>query len=93
MKFARTKTERYIVEDRQDGVERIVLKYHGNIAVARAHIGNDLAANGDLTPIDILQSCNGTKQSALAATRRPDEHGKLPVLIARSIPLSAWRAP
>src|SRR5581483_1654341 len=61
-------------------VERIVLEHHGDVAVARPHVVDHLAADLDLAFADVLKAGDGPQQRALAAAGRPDQHGKLAVL-------------
>ena len=60
-------------------VERIILEDHRHVAVARANLVDDLAADFDVAGVGVLESGDGAKQRALAAAGRPDQHGELAV--------------
>ncbi len=60
-------------------VERIVLEHHGDVAVARPHVVDHLAADRDLAVADVLEAGDGPQQRALAAAGRADQHRELAV--------------
>ena len=76
-RLARAQAEGDVLEHRQVGIERVVLEHHRDVAVARAQVVDDLAADLDRAAVGLLEAGDGAQQRALAATRRPDEHGEL----------------
>ena len=48
-------------------VERIVLEHHGHVAVARPHIVDDIAINGNGSARYVFKACDHAQQRALAA--------------------------
>ena len=75
----RLQPEADVPGDRHVWIERIVLEHHRDVAVSRPHVVDDLAADLDLTVADILEPGDGAEKRALAAARRPDQHGELAV--------------
>ena len=55
-------------------VERVVLEHHGDVAVARRHVVDDIAANPDLPAADFLQPGNHAQGGGFAAAGRADQH-------------------
>jgi hypothetical protein len=72
--------ERHVVRDRHVRVERIVLEHHGDVAVLRRHIVDDMVIDGDLAVGDVLQPCDHAQRGRLAATGRSDQHDELVIL-------------
>ena len=68
-----------LLRDRHVRIERVVLEHHGDVAVARAHVVDDLAADLDLAVVGVLEAGDGAQQRALAAAGRADQHGELAV--------------
>ena len=60
-------------------IERVVLKHHRDVAIARAHVVHDLAADLDRPVVGVLEAGDRAQQRALAAAGRADQHGELPV--------------
>jgi hypothetical protein len=72
-------SERHVLRNRHVRVERVILKYHRDIAVLRRHVVDDVAADHDVSVGDILQAGDHPQCGRLAAARRPDQHDKLMV--------------
>ena len=68
-----------LLRDRHVRIERVVLEHHRDVAVARAHVVHDLAADLDRSVVGFLEASDGPQQRALAAAGRADQHGELPV--------------
>jgi hypothetical protein len=73
-------TEAEVLLDRHVRIERIGLENHGDAAIGRLDIVDDLAADVDLAAGDILQSGDHPQQRGLAAAGRADEDDELAVL-------------
>ena len=58
-------------------VERIILEHHGDVAVLRVALVDDLAVDADLAARRLLQARDHAQDGALAAARWPDQHQKL----------------
>ena len=58
-------------------IEGVILEHHGDVAVARAQVIDDLAGDLDGAVAGILEAGDGAQQRALAAARRADQHGEL----------------
>ncbi len=69
-----------VLADGQVGVEGVVLEDHGNVALARVHLGHLVAAYAQHSLADLLQPGDHAKRRGLAAPRRPHEHHELAVL-------------
>ena len=63
--------------DRHVRVERVVLEHHGDVAVLRRHVVDDVAADRDLAAGDLLEPGDHAQRRALAAARRADQHDEL----------------
>ena len=50
-------------------IERVVLEHHRDVAVARAHVVDDLAADLDVARIGVFEPGDRAQQRALAAAR------------------------
>ena len=61
-------------------IECVVLEDHGNVAVFRSNIIDDLAINRDGAVRVLFQSREQAQGSSFATTRRPDQHQQLLVL-------------
>jgi hypothetical protein len=57
-------------------IKRVVLKDHRNAALFRADVVNDAITDADRSARWIFESCDHSKQSAFAATRRTNERDK-----------------
>ena len=75
----RPQTERNVAEHGHVRIERVVLEHHRDIAVARAHVIDDLAADLDLPGVGVLEPGDRAQKRALAAAGRSDQHGELAV--------------
>src|SRR5580704_176652 len=75
----RPQTERNVAEHGHVRIERVVLEHHGDIAVARAHVVDDLAADFDLPSVGVLKPGDGAQKGALATSGWPDQHREFPV--------------
>jgi hypothetical protein len=60
-------------------VERIALKHHGHIALARLHLVDALSPDGNLAAADRLESGDHPQQGGLAAARGPHQDHELAV--------------
>ena len=60
-------------------IEGVVLKHHGHVAIARAHVVDDLAADLDLAFGDLLEAGDRAKQRALAATGGANQNGEFAI--------------
>ena len=77
--LAHAQPEGDVVVDLEVGVERVVLEHHGDVAVARRHVVDDLVADGDRARADGLQPGQHAQGGALAAARGSHQHNKLAV--------------
>src|SRR5215472_8365563 len=62
------------------GVQRVVLKHHGDIAILRRQVGDLFAADVYLAGSDLFQAGDNAKDRGLAAAGWADEHHELAVL-------------
>ena len=76
-RLARPSPKAMFSRDRHVRIERVVLEHHGDVAVARAHVVDDLAADLDEAAVGLLEPGDGAEQRRLPAARRADEHGEL----------------
>jgi predicted homoserine dehydrogenase-like protein len=60
-------------------VQRVVLKHHRNVALARPPVGDVDIVEADRTAGDVLQAGDTAKGRRLATARRTDEDEELPV--------------
>ena len=51
-------TERHVFRDRHMRVERVVLEHHGDVAVLRWNIVDDVAADRDVAIGDVFEPCD-----------------------------------
>ena len=58
-------------------IERVVLEHHRDVAVARRHVVDDVAADPDLAAGDLLQPGDHAQRGGLAAAGRADQHDEL----------------
>ena len=58
------------------GIEGIVLKDHGDVAVFRLHVVHQLIADPQLTCGDLLQACDHTQRGGFAAAGRANQDNK-----------------
>ena len=61
-------------------IEGVVLEDHGDVAVARRHVVDHLAADLDFALGDRLEAGDHPKQRGLATPRGADKHDKFPVV-------------
>src|SRR6187551_2390915 len=59
-----------VVRDRHVAEQRIVLEYEADAAIARAHVSDVAAMQGDAAVVDAREPGDGPQQGALAAARR-----------------------
>src|SRR5262245_5814452 len=71
--------ERHVVGDRHVGIERVILKYHGHVALFRRHIVDDTVTNADLAPGDVFEPGNHPQQRGFAAAGGSDQHDKFAI--------------
>ena len=71
--------EGHIVVDVHVGIEGVVLKHHGDVAVFGSDMVDPVSPNVQVALGNLLQPGNHTQRRALAAARRPHEHEKLVV--------------
>ena len=60
-------------------IERVVLEHHGDVAVLRRHVVDDVAADQDLAAGDVLEAGDHAQRRRLAAARRADQDDELVV--------------
>src|SRR5579875_2368715 len=77
--FLHPQAELYVLGHVLVRKQRVTLKYHADIAIARLKIIDDASVNADLARIRVLESRDHAQRRGLAASRRPDEHDKLAV--------------
>ena len=75
--FARAQAESDVVGNVHVGIERVVLKYHGDIAIARPVPGNIPAADLDAAVTGVFEPGDGAQEGRLAAAGRADQHREL----------------
>ena len=79
--------------DRHIGVKRIALKHHGDIAVARIHLGHHFGADDHFTLGRCFQPGDHPHGGGLATTRRAKQNQKLLIMdIKRHVPHAGERA-
>src|SRR5262245_16544966 len=78
-KFAQLQAEGHIVEGRHVRIERVILEYHGDVAIFRRQIVDHLTADADVAGGDFLQPRDHPQRRRLAAARRPDQYDELVV--------------
>ena len=66
--------KRHVVEHAHVGVERVVLEHHGDVAVARRHVVDDVAADPDLPGGNLFQPGDHAQRGGLAAAGGADQH-------------------
>jgi hypothetical protein len=71
--------EAHVLGDAQLRIQRVVLEDHGDVAVARAHVGDVAVADADRAGIERLEAGEHAQRRRLARARRPDEHEQLAV--------------
>jgi hypothetical protein len=69
--------ESEIVVDAHVLIERVILKHHGDIAVARRQMVDHAIADADLTARDVLEAGDHAQGRRLAAARRADQRHEL----------------
>jgi hypothetical protein len=75
--FAHLEAERHVVVDAHMRVERVILEYHGDVAVHRRQCIDHVAVDGDIAGADRLKPGNHPERRGLAAAGRSDEHHEL----------------
>ena len=78
--LARAQAERDVVVDREEGIQRVVLKHHRDVAVAWPQVVDHAATDRDFPAADVLESGDAAQQGALAATRWPDKDDELAIV-------------
>jgi hypothetical protein len=71
--------EREVLVDGHVRVERVVLEYHGDVAIARGDVVDDARPDPDRPRGHALQSGDHPQRRALPAARGPHEHEELAV--------------
>ncbi len=78
--LAQRKSERDIVAHAHVRIERVRLKHHGDVALARTAARDVAFTDVNGPAIERLEARDNSKQRALAAAARADEHDQLAVL-------------
>ena len=60
-------------------IKRVILEHHGDVAVFRRHVIDDVASDHDIAVRDILQPCDHPQRGRFSAAGGPDQHDKLMV--------------
>ena len=63
-----------VVRDRHVAEQRVVLEHQADAAIARTHVGDVAAVQGNAPVVDAREAGNGPKQGALAAARGAQQH-------------------
>ena len=71
--------ERHVLLHRHVRIERVVLEHHGDVAILRRHVVDDVAADQDLAAGDVLEPGDHAQRRRLAAARRAHQHHELVV--------------
>jgi len=71
--------ERHVFGHRHVRVKRVILEHHGNVAVLRRHVVDDVAADHDVAVGDILQPGNHSQRGRFSAARRSHQHDEFMV--------------
>ena len=79
-RLAQTQAKGHVVVQALVRIERVVLKHHGDVAVARRLVVDALAVDQHIAAADALQARDHAQQGGLAAARGPHKHHKLAVL-------------
>ena len=58
-------------------IERIVLEHHGDVAILRRHVVDDVAVDRDLAAGDFLEAGDHAQRRRLAAARWADQDDEL----------------
>lgn len=90
---SRAQTEADVLVDRQIGVERIILKHHRDVPLARAQIVDDCAADRDRTVVRVLKTGDGSQKCALPQPDGPTSTANSPSAMVRSTPRTACTLP
>ena len=75
--LSQLETERRVFVDRHMRIQRVVLEYHGDVAVLRLDVVYDLVADSQLAARDLLQTRNHAERRGFAAARRADQNNEL----------------
>ena len=78
--LAQPEREGHVLEHRHVRVERVALKYHGDVAILRRHVVHQLAVDAKRAGRDFFQAGDHAQRGRLAAARRPDQHDELAIL-------------
>jgi len=60
-------------------IKRVVLEYHGHVALLRRHLVDHALADADLARSDVLKARDHAQQGRLAASRWADQHDEFAV--------------
>ena len=88
-RFLVAQAESQIVVDAHMLVERVVLKHHGDVAVARRQMVDHPVADADVAAGDVFQARDHAQRRRLAASGRADQRHELLSAISRSTSLTA----
>ena len=77
--LAQLQPERHVLERRHVRVKRVILKHHGDVAVFRRQVVDDLAADIDVARGDFLEARDHAQRGRLAAARWADQHDEFVV--------------
>ena len=69
--------ESHVLINRHVGIQRIGLKYHGNVPVFGKHIVHMDPVNVNVPIRYGLKTCNHTQQRCLSASGRPQQHAEI----------------
>ena len=77
LEFAHLQAERHVVVHAHVRVERVVLEHHGDVAVHRRQLVDDVVVDRDVAGADRLEPGDHPQRRRLAAAGRADEHHEL----------------
>src|SRR2546429_3752200 len=72
--------ESHVVGDVHVGIEGIVLKHHGDIAVFGRHAIDQSVTDVEMASAGFIQACYHAQDRAFAGTRGSDQHHKFVVI-------------
>ena len=79
-RFAQLQAERHVLKHSHVRVQRVVLEHHGDIAILRRHVVDQLVADVQLTVGDFLQAGDHTQGGGFTAAGRTDQNDEFLVL-------------
>ncbi len=84
--FAQLESERHVLEHRHMRVQRVILEHHGDVAVFRRQVVDDVTADIDVARGHFLESGDHAQRRRLAAAGRADQHNEF---VVRDIEIDA----